>query len=105
MPKSKHKHKHNRTNTNKNKSNESMKLKVALAPAQNAFPGRIIFDHLAKTAGQAVNAWLQQELGTGSVTDNLIGSQRELIQGYGGNYSIIGGHFSFDGSGFDPRYQ
>jgi hypothetical protein len=28
------------------------------------FSGRVIFDHLAKTAGQAVNQWLKNELGT-----------------------------------------
>jgi hypothetical protein len=72
---------------------------------RTAFDGRIIFDHLQKTAGQAVNAWLIQALGEGCVTPNLIGGHRELIQRYGGSHSIISGHISFNfGEQLDPRY-
>jgi hypothetical protein len=70
------------------------------------FPGRIIFDHMPKTGGQAINAWLVEALGTGCVTDNLIGDHRDLIRRYGGLYSIISGHVNFeDGEGLDPRIQ
>lgn len=71
-----------------------------------AFPGRIIFDHLPKTAGQAVNAWLIDHLGAGCVTTNLIGQHRQLIRKYGGEYSIISAHVDFqEKEGLDPRYQ
>lgn len=69
------------------------------------FDGRVIFDHLPKTAGQAVNAWLASALGSGSVTPNLIGGHRELIKRYGGEYSVISGHVAFHGEGLDPRYR
>lgn len=69
------------------------------------FAGRIIFDHLPKTAGQAVNAWLTKNLGNGCVTPNLIGRHRELIRRYGGEYSIISAHVGFQGNGLDPRYR
>jgi len=70
-----------------------------------AFPGRVIFDHLAKTAGQAVNAWLIGELGAGCVTPNIVGEHRTLVRQYGGNYSIISGHIGFyPGDQLDPRY-
>ncbi|WP_175933172.1 MULTISPECIES: hypothetical protein [unclassified Burkholderia] len=69
------------------------------------FSGRIIFDHLPKTAGQAVNAWLSKELGGGSVTPNLIGRHRDLIRRYGGEYSVISAHIEFEGNGLDPRYR
>jgi len=69
------------------------------------FSGRIVFDHLPKTAGQAVNAWLFKALGSGSVTSNLIGRHRELIRNYGGEYPVISAHVEFEGNGFDPRYQ
>jgi hypothetical protein len=73
---------------------------------QKYFPGRVIFDHLHKTAGQAVNAWLADELGGGSVTPNLVGSHGELIRKYGGRYSIISAHIFFENSeGLDGRYQ
>jgi len=72
----------------------------------NAFPGRVIFDHFPKTAGQAVNSWLISELGTGSVTPNLIGSHHDLIRQYGGVYTIISGHVDFpNAGGLDPRYH
>ncbi|CAE6840120.1 hypothetical protein R75461_06984 [Paraburkholderia nemoris] len=71
-----------------------------------AFPGRIIFDHLPKTAGQAVNAWLTQVLGPGCVSPNLYGDHRDLIRRQGGLYSIISGHVHFQNSEqLDPRYQ
>ncbi len=70
-----------------------------------AFPGRVIFDHLPKTAGQAVNTWLRETLGDGCVTENLSGNQRELIQQFGGAYSVISGHVAFEGEGLDPRYD
>lgn len=69
------------------------------------FDGRVIFDHLPKTAGQAVNAWLAGALGRGSVTPNLIGTHRELIRRYGGEFSVISGHLAFHGEGLDPRYR
>lgn len=69
------------------------------------FNGRIIFDHLPKAAGQAINSWLTQELGSGCVTPNLIGTHDQLIRQYGGEYSIVSGHIHFDGDGLDPRYQ
>lgn len=69
------------------------------------FPGRIIFDHLQKTAGQSVNAWLIENLGSRCVTPNLDGSHRSLISKYGGKYSVISGHLSFDGEDLDPRYD
>lgn len=69
------------------------------------FNGRVIFDHLPKTAGLAINSWLIRELGSGCVTPNLIGNHEELIQQYGGEYSIISGHMHFSGNGLDPRYQ
>lgn len=70
-----------------------------------AFPGRIIFDHLPKTAGSAVHAWLIQALGNACITPHLVGNSRDLIRRYGGNYSIISGHVHFSGEGLDPRYQ
>jgi len=70
-----------------------------------SFNGRMIFDHLPKTAGQSINSWLIQELGSGCVTPNLIGTHDELIRQYGGEYSIVSGHIHFDGDGLDPRYQ
>jgi hypothetical protein len=72
---------------------------------QQVFAGRVIFDHLPKTAGQAVNAWLRDHLGESIVTPNLIGRHRELINRYGGAYSVISGHIAFKGEGLDPRYQ
>lgn len=69
------------------------------------FNGRVIFDHLPKTAGTAVNNWLTSSLGTGCVTANQIGEHQELIRRYGGQYSIISAHLAFNGEGLDPRYQ
>ncbi|MGF6742040.1 Wzt carbohydrate-binding domain-containing protein [Paraburkholderia atlantica] len=74
--------------------------------SRNVFSGRVVFDHLAKTAGQAVNDWLVKALGTGCVTPNLIGNHYELIRKYGGLYSVISAHVHFpDGESLDPRYQ
>ncbi len=69
------------------------------------FGGRVIFDHLPKTAGMAIQAWLAGALGTRCVTANLTGEHRYLIKIYGGEYSIIVGHLSYSGEGLDPRYR
>lgn len=74
--------------------------------SKNVFAGRVVFDHLAKTAGQAINDWLVNALGRGCVTPNLIGNHQDLIRKYGGLYSVISAHVHFaDGEGLDPRYQ
>jgi hypothetical protein len=75
--------------------------------ATSFYPGRIIFDHLHKTAGSSVNAWLLESLGTGCVTQNLIGTHSDLIRQYGGLYSIICAHvhFHIEQEGLDLRYQ
>ncbi len=74
---------------------------------RRAFPGRVFFDHLPKTAGTAITSWLRQELGSGSINaHHLWGDHRTLIRQYGGAHSIIGAHSVFqDAEGFDPRYQ
>jgi len=72
---------------------------------ETVFSGRVVFDHLEKTAGQALNAWLRAELGKAAVTEPLIGTHRELIKLWGGDYSVIFGHVQFDGTGLDPRYR
>ncbi|WP_262966474.1 Wzt carbohydrate-binding domain-containing protein [Methylobacter psychrophilus] len=70
------------------------------------FPGRIIFDHIPKTAGQATNAWLMDKLGSGCVTTNLSGNHLDMIRQYGGLYSVICGHVHFnDGERLDSLYQ
>ncbi len=71
---------------------------------QAIFNRRIIFDHLPKTAGQAINTWLSNVFGPATVTESLIGDHRDLIQTHGGNFNIISGHVSFRGDGLDPRY-
>jgi len=69
------------------------------------FNGRIVFDHIQKTAGQAVNAWLKSALGHGAVSPNLVGEHRELIRRFGGVYSVVSGHINFrTGDSLDPRY-
>lgn len=71
-----------------------------------AFPGRIVFDHLPKTGGQAVNAWLTAEFGSGCVSPHLDGQHSVLIRQFGGQYSVLCGHVSFEhAEGLDPRYQ
>lgn len=72
---------------------------------QHYFNRRMVFDHLPKTAGQAINAWLRTELGTGCVTENLNGQHDELLNRYGGRYPIISGHLHFENSDLDPRYE
>jgi hypothetical protein len=78
---------------------------IASQPAARVFSGRVIFDHLPKTAGQAINTWLRATFGSGCVTGNLTGSHRELIKRFGGEYSILSAHISFFGEGLDSRYQ
>ncbi|MET3119259.1 hypothetical protein AAKU64_003498 [Undibacterium sp. GrIS 1.8] len=68
------------------------------------FSGRVIFDHLGKTGGMAVTSWLKASLGSGTVTDNLMGTHSDLIRRYGGLYPIICAHINFDVE-LDPRYQ
>ena len=73
---------------------------------KNVFSGRVIFDHLPKTAGQAINLFLSETLGNGSVTTNLIGKHHDLLRQYGGLYPVISAHIEFqNGEGLDPRYQ
>ena len=70
------------------------------------FPGRVVFDHLPKTAGSAVSAWLSGQLGPGCVSQHLNGSHRQLLRQYGGICSILTGHITFSpGEELDPRYQ
>ena len=69
------------------------------------FNGRVIFDHLPKTAGQAINAWLATQLGIRCVSENLNGNYRDLICQYGGVYPVISGHFLLDIDGLSPLYQ
>lgn len=70
------------------------------------FSGRVVFDHLAKTAGQAINQWLRNELGTAVVTENLIGEHHQLIREFGGSFSVISGHVMVvPGDALDFRYQ
>lgn len=69
------------------------------------FAGRVVFDHLPKTAGQAVNAWLVEALGSASVTPNLSGNHGESLRRHGGIYTVLSGHMTFDGEGLDPRWQ
>lgn len=72
---------------------------------QLVYSGRIIFDHLAKTGGMAVMAWLRDVLGSGAVGPSITEDHLSLINRYGGIYSIIGAHIYFQGEGLDPRYQ
>jgi Wzt C-terminal domain len=71
------------------------------------YSGRIIFDHLPKTAGTAVSAWLTKELGSGSVAfaSSTGGDHLDLIRHYGGLFPVISAHMDFAGKGLDPRYQ
>jgi hypothetical protein len=70
------------------------------------FAGRIIFDHLPKTAGESIRDWLTHALGSGCVTPHVSGDHRELIREHGGLYSVISAHVNFaNGEGLDPRYQ
>jgi exopolysaccharide biosynthesis predicted pyruvyltransferase EpsI/GT2 family glycosyltransferase len=69
------------------------------------YSGRVIFDHLQKTAGMAINRWLRSTLGDGCASPNLITDHRSLIAHYGGRYSVLTAHVTFDSRGLDPRYQ
>src|SRR5260221_8999484 len=65
---------------------------------------RCLFDHIPKTAGQAVNRLLKEALGERRVTDPLIGVHKELISRYG-HYDIITAHVTFKpGSTLDSAY-
>lgn len=76
-------------------------LKHSLQP----YSGRLIFDHFPKTAGQAINAWLAEALGNGTVSPNMIASQRDLLS-YAGTYPILSAHVLFgEGDGLDSRFQ
>ena len=69
------------------------------------FSGRVIFDHIPKTAGQAVTNWLRDELGDGTVSPNLVTSHREILN-RSIEYPIVSGHLFFeDGEGLEPRFQ
>ncbi len=71
-----------------------------------AFPGRIIFDHIPKTAGESIRHWLTDVLGNGIVSEHVNGSYAHLIKTCGGLYSIIPAHLDFtEGDSLDPRYQ
>ncbi|MEI7782001.1 MAG: hypothetical protein WCJ18_08780, partial [Planctomycetota bacterium] len=70
------------------------------------FSGRVIFDHQQKTGGMAVNRWLRTALGEGCASPNLVMiDHRSLIARYGGAYSVLTAHLTFDRQGLDPRYQ
>lgn len=70
------------------------------------FSGRVIFDHLPKTAGSAISAWLTKELGSGSVAFGTAGGlHSNLIRQYGGMFPVISAHMDFERRGLDPRYQ
>jgi hypothetical protein len=77
------------------------KVRLLLEP----FSGRVIFDHIPKTAGQAVTNWLRDELGDGTVSPNLVTSHREILN-RSIEYPIVSGHLFFeDGEGLEPRFQ
>ena len=69
------------------------------------FNGRVIFDHLPKTGGLAIRAWLERSLGAASIAPHQIGYHQKLIRRYGGDYPVIAAHIEFCGEGLDPRYQ
>jgi exopolysaccharide biosynthesis predicted pyruvyltransferase EpsI/GT2 family glycosyltransferase len=69
------------------------------------FAGRVIFDHLPKTAGMALNHWLRTVLGSGCASPNIVCDHRTLIARYGGAYSMLTAHIRFDSPGLDPRYR
>ncbi|ESQ91128.1 hypothetical protein ABENE_10750 [Asticcacaulis benevestitus DSM 16100 = ATCC BAA-896] len=48
---------------------------------------------------------MQRELGTGTVTGNLVGKHDDILRLHGGLHPIICGHLIFEGSGLDPRYS
>ena len=68
--------------------------------------GRVIFDHLQKTGGTAVNEWLQTTLGDGCASPKITTiDHRSLVAKFGGTYSVLTAHVKFDGQGMYPRYQ
>lgn len=72
------------------------------------YPGRLIFDHLPKTGGQAIYTWLVSELGNRTVgyVNNFDESVNNIIRLYGGRHSILCGHLIFPvGAKLDTRYQ
>jgi Wzt C-terminal domain len=82
---------------------------VILTPNErfrHPFSGRVVFDHLPKTAGTSVNRWLIEALGDGNVSDVVTGLHRSAIYRYGGQYCLITGHLDFiNAEGLDPRWQ
>ena len=48
--------------------------------ASQVFSGRVIFDHLGKTGGMAVTAWLRDVLGSGVVAPNVSEDHLALIR-------------------------
>jgi exopolysaccharide biosynthesis predicted pyruvyltransferase EpsI/GT2 family glycosyltransferase len=72
---------------------------------QRVFAGRVIFDHLPKTAGMAINHWLRTVLGSGCASPTIVCDHRTLIARYGGAYSVLTAHIKFDSPGLDPRYR
>ena len=80
-------------------------IKVVQLKINKVFNGRVILDHLIKTAGQSVSAELLALLGSGCVLSNIVGEHKKLISRYGGDYSVITGHMFFKGEGLDPRYH
>jgi hypothetical protein len=69
-------------------------------------PSRVIFDHLQKTGGMAINQWLTTALGDGCVSPNIGAiDHRSLIAKFGGTYSVLTAHVNFGRQGMDPRYQ
>lgn len=72
----------------------------------NAYSGRVLFDHLPKTGGSAIAAWLERELGSGCVSPHIDGEHQALIRQFGGQYSVLCGHVSYTkGEDIDPRYR
>lgn len=74
------------------------------------FSGRIVFDHLTKTAGTAVVTWLRTSLGAGSVSPSdpvVYGLPHlDLVSKFGGLHPIVAGHISFMvGDDLDPRWK
>ena len=71
-----------------------------------SYAGRVVFDHLPKTGGSAITAWLHEQLGSGCVSPHVDGEHTTLLRQWGGMYSVLCGHVSFvKAEGLDPRYQ
>jgi exopolysaccharide biosynthesis predicted pyruvyltransferase EpsI/GT2 family glycosyltransferase len=87
------------------------KLSTLLEPEDGApqffnTASRVIFDHLPKTGGMAINQWLTTALGDGCVSPNIGAiDHRSLIAKFGGTYSVLTAHVNFGRQGMDPRYQ